>query len=305
MQEKRSILFIIGCQRSGTTMLASLLNASEQCETAPESQFKFSLLNDREFDHTNSDRLDKDFRFKLWKQDLGFLKGKSFSNYEIFSELIQERFKREDSFIFVDHTPENVEYVGQLMRYFPNAKFLHLIRDGRGVYQSLKNVVWGPKDPITAARWWQKKVAWGLACQHLVPRQNYFSVRYEDILSQPFETMTSISHWLEIEFNERMLVGDNNFLPDYTKSQHQLVGRKINVSNIDRWRTSLSDEEIYFFQRETKNLLSNLGYSIITNEYKKTMFSELKLRFRGMLEVRKNSKKFSKKKASILNGNKN
>lgn len=292
-------LFIGGCERSGTTMLAGLLNASKECVTAPEAQFKFGLLKEGTFSKSDKEVLKNNFRFRLWNND-EFLEKLDTSGElrrsEVFDQLLKFRFKKSYQY-FVDHTPNNFEHYQALKRVYPNAKFLHIIRDGRAVFNSLKSVPWGPKDPITAARWWMKKVGWGLA--PLAQGENVYTVLYEDILTKPEITISSICDWLGIKFNKGMVEGgDGTFLPSYTHNQHKLVGKDLSANRVNLWKGKLKREDVFLIQRETNILLQNLGYKLEDLDYRMKFYVPFVSRIKGRLKSMHGRRKYRRKQVT-------
>ena len=63
---------------------------------------------------------------------------------------------------------------------FPNAKFIHIVRDGRAVYRSTKEVDWGYKDVITGAINWNENVR-SCMLKAKVFKDIVYTVRYEDL----------------------------------------------------------------------------------------------------------------------------
>lgn len=294
-----SILFLGGCERSGTTMLASLLCGSEFCKSAPEAQFKFNLLGNGLFTNDDKNFLRKDFRFSLWSNQefLDQLAIGKFKKYQFLQKLLDYRFTDTDYKYFIDHTPTNFSHYLELKRFYPNAKFLHIIRDGRAVYSSFNTLTWGPKDPIRAADWWSKKVGQGLA--PLALGHDIYTVRYEDLIKNPHNTLKSICGWLGVQYSESMLKGENSFLPDYTKSQHQLVGQGISKGRLDHWKEKLNDKEIFLFQKRSAYLLKNLGYEIHATEYKGNIYSIPLAWINGWIKAKRLIKKQRKKERSF------
>lgn len=150
---------------------------------------------------------------------------------------------------------------GSLIKFFPTAKFVHIIRDSRGVASSVIPLDWGPNDAGEAADWWLQKVSFGFSAEICNP-SNVVHVKYEEIIQDPETTLKNLCKKIGIEFIDEMLTGDNSFLPDYTKKQHSLVGNLPQKNQIDSWKQKLSTEEIKIIELKTGPVLSNLGCEV-------------------------------------------
>jgi hypothetical protein len=272
-------------------MLASFLSASNYCVSAPEAQFKFPLLKDELFLDEDRERLRNDFRFSLWQNNdlLEQIPSERLKKYEVFESLIANRFEGKEFSYFIDHTPINFSYYHELKLFYPKAKFIHIVRDGRAVYNSFKTLTWGPKDPIRAADWWLRKIGLGMA--PLAIGDNIYTISYEDLVMAPEETMSNLCNWLGIAFDEMMLEGTSGFLPKYTKTQHKLVGQGVSISRMDSWKKGLTDKEIAIFQQRAGYLLKALGYELKDVAFKDNKFSLLIIYIKGWFLAKRQIKK--------------
>ena len=158
-----------------------------------------------------------------------------------------------DQSIFVLH-------VWKLLQLFPDARFIHLVRDGRAVAASIIPLTWGPKGVLPAARHWIGHLAHGFAAEATLGADRVIRVHYERILAEPEATMKRISSFLGIEFCPAMLVPAGLALPAHTRHQHTLIGAPLISKRIDAWRHSLTKREIEIYEAVTGDLLPLLGY---------------------------------------------
>jgi len=184
-----------------------------------------------------------------------------------------EKQHKKTAKIWVDHTPINIEYVDLLKRLYPNAKFLHIIRDGRGVASSHKRLSWGPNNMLDMSNYWLKKLAYGFAYESKYPK-DILSIRYEDLVSNTQITVTKITDFLGIKYEASMLNANGLIVPESTKHQHELVGQKADKSKIRSWEKTLSKREIEIFEYETKNMLNLLGYNTVFSNPKRARLHE-------------------------------
>ena len=263
-------IFIGGCDRSGTTLLGSLLGRHPECVTVPESHFKTDHLmqidpKDETYDLVQ--RIKEDARFRLWSINLDVtaiaeLADLSYSALiERFACLFGENHGKPACELWVDHTPNNIRYATNLLELFPKSKMIHIVRDGRAVAASIMPLIWGPNVMTTAARWWFENVAQGLAAE------SYWSsriqrVHYEDLIQAPNETLKLLCEFAGIEFHINMVEKVDLDIPCYAVGQHDLVGQRPDASRINAWEQKLSPRQIEIFEGMTGEFLGNLGYEL-------------------------------------------
>jgi hypothetical protein len=264
-------VFIGGCDRSGTTYLGSLLGAHSACVTTPESQFKTDALRLFEGQGPLSEEvvnyITSHWRLKLWELDSEAFGGLNRSSYtEFLSSLVsvyQQGVAKPEAKLWIDHTPNNLSYSHALLELFPEAKFVHIVRDGRAVAASVLPLDWGPNTADHAARWWLERLSSCFASELGLSPERILRVRYEDLVSQPEETLKTLCKFLGLEFEGAMAQGGGLRVPGYTRTQHQLVEGKPDPSRIDRWKKTLSSREIELFEFRAADVLQHLGYPLV------------------------------------------
>ena len=283
-QNIKNAIFIIGCDRSGTTFLGSVIGSHSKCIATPESQFKVDCYSEQDKTSFNAEeaftKIQNTIRFKNWNTDISFTKSEynEIKNYpDLILNIVQKynisKRHKTTANIWVDHTPINVEYVDFLKQLYPNAKFLHIIRDGRAVASSFKNLPWGPKSVQDIAKFWLKKLAFGFAYEIKYPK-DILSIKYESLLNDTEATVKQITDFIGIGYEKNMLEANGMIVPEYTKYQHELVGTKANKARINAWEQTLSRREIELFEYETKNMLNLLGYDKFFKDAKKEKIYE-------------------------------
>lgn len=270
-------VFVVGCQRSGSTLLGAMLGAHPEIVCIPEGQFIADLMPGRgsaeEVDPAEViERITKHWRFRIWGFDLGARRpapGEVEPTYRAAIEWLVARFaeahRRPDARVWVDQQPGHVLYLWRLFRHFPNAKVVHIIRDGRAVAASIMPLDWGPNEIYAAARFWQKRVGLGYAAASFLGPDQLLHVRYEDLLREPEATLRRIADFLGVAYHEGMLRASGLSVPSFTKDQHSLVGRSLDPGRIEAWQKTLTRRQIEIFERLTDNLLEPLGYELVSD----------------------------------------
>jgi len=263
-----SSLFVCACPRSGTTLLADLLGSSQDAIALQKTDFKFRGANGQtgahdvarwvgngDFTLANTNVLD---RLQLPVDNKVFYLAAIATYVETYSNGKIPK-------IAVDHSPDNVRCAHILARDFPDARFIHLVRDGRAVYNSVKKLPWGPSTPLAGAQWWATQVAPGLALEGSLDSSRVMRVRYEDMVIHPAETLARICVFADIRYDEAMSCGGGVKLSPYAADVHPNIGRAPMRERIDAWRSSLPEEEREAFTLMNAALLHWLGYTAPEN----------------------------------------
>jgi len=270
-------IFLGGCERSGTTMLASMLGGHSACLTIPESQFKIDILRPDGSPETADQlrmvgqRLIDNWRFKAWEVDLDPEiipwddLGASYAKlYEWIVCQYGLKVGKNNFQYWVDQTPENLKTFGTFIKWFPEAKGIHIIRDGRAVSASVIPLDWGPNTMIGSAYDWSQKVLTGLTAEAALGSERIYQIRYEALVANPEEEMTNLCNWLGIEFEDQILNNDGYSKPGYYNYKaHNLIGKKTDKDRAHAWRTKSSNRDIEIFESQTGELLEYLGYELV------------------------------------------
>lgn len=162
--------------------------------------------------------------------------------------------------IWVDHTPTNFRRGLTLLRMFPDARFIHLVRDGRGVAASVLPLDWGPNSIVHAAEFWMARCAFGLAAELELGAERVLRVRYEDVLVDPEATLRRIATFAGLEYEPGLVAGVGHQPTRYNEHQHRLVGHAPDRSRADGWQRVLSARQVEIFEAEVGEFLNELGY---------------------------------------------
>lgn len=260
-------VFVIGAQRSGTTMLGAMLGSHSRGLAIPESEF-FQTQAPQE------PRASVDLAATV----RGWRAGGHLREYDIAPDLLPQgvgvyadavrwviraqaaAVGRPEPAFWVDHQPLNTFYVTTILTHFPTARFVHLLRDGRAVAASMLPLWWGPMTVYEAAATWTRYVAAGIAAARHAPQEAYVEARYEDLVADPAPTLRKIVGTIGFDYEPAMAAGTGYRLPEATRHQHQLVGSPPQAARAEAWRDDLSPRQIEVFEHATRGLLETLGY---------------------------------------------
>jgi hypothetical protein len=264
--------FIVGCGRSGTTILRLLFNAHPDVAIPPESQFIARLAASwprlitadgvdadtivrtigRRLDHMEIDRDIARARLRQVRD-----RTPTAATEAIFG-IVTERAGKPR---WADKTPNQVEEIATIAGVFPNARFLHVIRDGRDVTLSYLDRPFGPANVWDAARHWNRQVRAGIREGRPLGNR-YLEVRYEHLVERPEESLRELCRFVDLEPRPEMLryfERDGVDLSDAERENHPNASRPI-MKGLRDWRTEMESRDVEAFEAVAGSLLSDLGY---------------------------------------------
>jgi Sulfotransferase family len=266
--------FIVACGRSGTTLVQAMLNAHPEMAIPPEAHFlvpggREVPIRDGAIDieHVTS-RWERHPYFALWelspdrlREALSRARPATYPDaaralYALYAE---EREKPR----YGDKTPKHVLSLPYLADAFPEARFIHLLRDGRDVTCSFIARGIGPRDAVEGAIRWKRTVVRGRRDGARLGRGRYLEVRYEDFVADPEGNLRRICDFIDLPWDGSMLeyrAGLDRMLPEgHLRDLHENVYRPP-TEGLRDWRREMTPEEVAVFEALAGDLLSELGY---------------------------------------------
>lgn len=198
-ESNREVLFIIGSPRSGTTWLQLLLAQHPGVATNKETQLFTQYVK----------RLQDRWLEELREAEAGTTNGLSriMSEHEFlfavkgFCDRVLDKLAEDvpDAQVVLEKSPEHGLHAETILSLYPEAWFLHIVRDPRAVSNSFRHAAakwwaWAPSGPIETTRRWRKNVLAGRHVASLTPR--YHEIRYEDLSDRGDEVLLGILNWL-------------------------------------------------------------------------------------------------------------
>jgi hypothetical protein len=165
-----------------------------------------------------------------------------------------------------DKTPMYMQNLRLLERLFPDALYLHLIRDGRDAAVSYLSVPKGimtetwmhPRDSADFACQWRTEVTSARRLGRRVGNSRYFEVRYEDLVKDTEASLRGICRFAGLSYEPGMLDYVGNV--DVSAKPHQQSLKRPPTPGLRDWRAEMSDEDAASFRRVAGDLLRDLGY---------------------------------------------
>ena len=257
--------FIVGCARSGTTILRTMLNQHSQVAIPLESLFIIDYLRaDPDTPGTTFQRLIlKEYELREWgipftPEDFeGCVTAKDYINRA------HEHYARHfGKSIWGQKTPRFVRYGHLLKHHYPEAKFIHVIRDPRAVVSSLIRSNVHHSNSYFASRRWLRDVHAGLALQKNYPG-DVLNIQYEALINTPEEALRQISDFLDIGFEPALLAYHKKGTAEYGEYYAQIHARLNEApdpSRIEAWRTHLIPRQIALTESICGAAMHSLGY---------------------------------------------
>lgn len=248
-------VFLLGTQRSGTTLLTRVL--SNHSSVFVQNEFPLTQLFEEEFS------LDKFYR----NMDILFKKrfGKTVKMF------VDERKLK----VWGLKDPQLTEYLSELENFIPDGKFVLIIRDARGVVNSYIDNKWGlGTNAYTGAIRWNKEVNLQLEFARKYPN-NVLTLLYENLVTDMETELKKLCSFLHIPFEHKML--------SYHEAKAELESNKQNVNTLkapsrqitEKWKTELSKSDIYVVTSICGKILQKLGYVDTYAQLKLSAFRRL------------------------------
>lgn len=258
-------LFICGFPSGGTDLLKSILNAHPDIYINGEMPFLTRLLN---CNYSSDLRLDSNTEIERLRNIL--IKIDVYKNIEninsdlnipfngTLNDALRYWFNDSEKLIWGNKTPQNSENINDLLRLFPTAKFILIVRDVRDVCLSW-NRKWG-KNMYGCSEKWATRMKFVLDSTNDLSVNQVLIIRYEELISDTFQTTKIISNFLNIIWSDRMLSPETyvSKIIDGKKN----YGNKIIKDNLSKWRKELTIAQAKRIEGFSFNTLSKLEYDI-------------------------------------------
>lgn len=266
----------VGCGRSGTTVFGLIFDSHPQLAVAHEAHFVAALAQNpnliRAFDQAlflKALEANSNFRrLAIPRSDIEKqLQASEVTDYASGVRAVFEVYARlRGKTLYGDKTPGYVSHLGLLGRLFPEAKFVHIIRDGRDVTLSyLDRPEWGPRTVAEGAFYWKARVQRGRKEGALLGPNRYFEARYESLIEDPGRTVAAVCQFLGIEYVPEMLRYHERAVPVESLTRdpqaYQSSSAPLTVG-LRNWRTQLSTADATLFDAIAGDLLNELGYTL-------------------------------------------
>jgi len=268
-------LIVLGVRRSGTTLLRVILDRSPGIAIPDETFFIPQLVHRHRGTVDPESFLDDLRRFPrlaawgLSADDLASRLRRDLSIGEAISAVFDAHASSRGKPRWGDKTPMYMRNLGLLDRLFPDAQYVHLIRDGRDAALAFLDMpedvvtkTWAhPRDPAGFAREWRVEVADARGLGRRVGSSRYLEVRYEDLVAETEGVVRSICDFAGLPFEPAMLEYAGAL--DVSAKPHQQRLLQPPTRGVRDWRTQMSPGDARAFEAIAGDLLAELGYELL------------------------------------------
>lgn len=240
----RSPIFLVGAERSGTTLLRLMLDGHPQLAF----QYEFELAVDCVPDGEGWPDLNE---YYDWLRTFRFVDppphiDESLDYPSLVRSFLEQKRVR-DGKPLVGATVHR--HYDRLLRIWPDARFIHIVRDPRDVARSNVAMGWAGNVWVGAERWIEAERLWERVSATLEPRR-FIEVRYEELVRAPERTLGRIAAFIGIPFDRAML--------DYPRRSSY---RPPDASRTEQWRATLSARETRLVEARVGDLLAARAYA--------------------------------------------
>jgi Sulfotransferase family len=263
--------FIVGSGRSGTTLVRAILDSHPDLAIPPESHMLVAIARRRHRFQTAEGFDRASFvseigpnihsRWKLDPDDLSATLQQA--NISDAAEAIRVVYalyaKRQGKHRYGDKTPIYILHLAALAALLPEARFIHVIRDGRNVSLSYLEASFGPQTPEEAAMRWRRAVVHGRRAGMRLGSKRYQELRYEDLVSDPEHHVRALCSYLKMPFDQRMLRYFERSQAISRGAHHRNLALPP-TKGLRDWRVDMSPSHVLLFESLAGDLLDELGY---------------------------------------------
>lgn len=328
------MFFIVGRARSGTTLLQTMLDAHPSVIIPSESSVLMNLKNKYyTCENWNNKKTDdflndifKDRKLnQFWKLDKNKIKDQLYQipessrNYVLFCKIIylnySSLFGQKSIKLIGDKNPNYTLFIKDLIELFPEAKFIHIVRDYRANIASNRAIFSIKNIAVLAHSWKYHNLKIDAAKAEYPDR--FTLLRYEDLVVNPVDEMKKVCSFLNISYNT--LIFDyhetlNKSISDIEKKRYNKIHgnllKPVNSEKINSWKNTLSEKDIalseyitgeyalkYDYLQTMKPQLNSSMYlkSIYGNFKNRMIFASIKLYFYSPFVVKEMLSVFSNK----------
>lgn len=257
-------VFILGNGRSGTTMIGQMLSLAK-LGVSFEGHFVVKAM--KEFGSYINSQAELNRLISLIE---GFESSKAFEvklnssvyNLEsplltktVINDALEQIAIRHPENRWIEKTPHYINDLDLILKVFPDAKIIWMLRDGRDVANSVFKKSWGANNSYYAAKDW----IWSNCKNEALTDERVLRVHYEKLLLNPVEGLAKIFSFL-----------------DYPYDGIEELAQQINPSKMNQWKGAMSQRQLKVFESVAFNCLKKYGYETVFSE-KPTLYWYQKL----------------------------
>lgn len=255
--------FIVGCPRSGTTVVQQALNRHSEIVVPAETKyFNYFYGMPLRWQQIHLMRLSHDLGIEIERPQSRVCGVEDHLRFfsDIATKYISASGKKAPR-LFGEKTPEHTGRIPAIREIFPESKLVFVYRDPRAVVASLRRVPWIRCGVRAASLIWKRYndvFSELTSCNDadLIP------VRYEELVASPRQTLTKVCSKLGVEYEEAMATGtgSQSVLPSREFPWKARALERIESDRVEAWRDQLKPFEVHIIERVVGNSMLQLDY---------------------------------------------
>lgn len=239
-------IFLVGAERSGTTVLRLMLDHHSQLSWCNE----FEYAVDQVTDDGDCPKLDEYYEWlethRIF-QATDFVVDRSLSYPQLINSFLCQKRDREGK-LLVGATVHR--HFDRILSIWPDARFIHIVRDGRDVARSCIGMGWAGNVWTGLERWLEAEHLWDRLCQTIAPDRQ-IEVTYENLITDPEKSLKQLCDFIGIVYESAMLNYSQATTYDFP-----------DPSFIGQWKRKLSEREIRLVESRGAQKLVERGYEL-------------------------------------------
>lgn len=268
--------FFVGCGRSGTTLVRSMFDSHPDMAVVYESFFVSRLLRRRRrYERPGAfdlDRFTGDLTGHFGFRKLGLspaqvgerlCEAAPATTADALRTVYATYADHQGKSRYGDKTPMYVNVVPVLAGALPEARFVHIVRDGRNVALAYLQAPWGPAGLVEACLYWKHHVERGRRAGRRLGPARYREVSYEQLTEDPEAVLAELCPFLELDFDPAMLRyferTEEVMATIRNRQHHQGLSRPV-TRGVRDWRSQMAPGDVRTFEALAGPLLDELGY---------------------------------------------
>ena len=188
------------------------------------------------------------------------------SIHRIVWEMLFTVARKQGASVVMDKSLDSISYADELLEFFPDMLFLNVVRDPRAQVASMNKAIIHDFHTLLNTRTWVSAYDQAKALAAKYP-EKVLTIRYEDFITNQAEIIEQICDFFGIQFNENMLdVSHSNEAKSIAKRSALWESNNSAPikANVEKFKKSLSDEEIEIIETVAAEHMQYYGYELIT-----------------------------------------
>lgn len=273
-------IFIIGTERSGTNLLRVILNSHSNIVIPHpphimKNFFKLEglyrdLAKDRNFKKLINDAVcmvnlhHYPWQIRMDKEKI-FRSAKERNLINVFFEIYNQYLEKSNKKRWGCKSTFMINHVALVRRYYPEAQFIYMVRDGRDVAVSAKKTIFNHYSVYYVAQLWKKEQQTGIYWLNKLSEEDILLLKYEDLLNDPQGQIRSLCSFLKEPYEAGLL---NFFDTSEAKEGGRLnpawenTSKQIIKNNYNKFRSELSGKEVELFEAIAAQELDRFSYKL-------------------------------------------